>query len=146
MIASTTATTHTVIARSIFDNNVWHNFGAFHHKSGDLFDMCQNRLNFLLFVRIAKTHTFSFSINSIHLKLIFVTPTQKKVDYWFSQSVSQAISYQNTPIFWSTTHHHAQIEMNSFELADHHPPHTPHIPSTKPVLKGANRTSNTKLS
>lgn len=115
--------THTVIARSIFDNYVWHNYGEFHHKSGDLFDMCQNWLNFLLFVRIARTHTFSFSINSIHLKLIFVTPTHtKKIDYWFSQSVSQAISYQNTPIFWSTTHYHAQIEMNSFELADQHPP------------------------
>lgn len=95
--------THTVIARSIFDNNVWHNFGAFHHKSGDLFDMCQNRLNFLLFVRIAKMHTFSFSINSIHLKMIFVTPTQKKWLLILSISVTSNIISKHTHFLINNT-------------------------------------------
>lgn len=98
--------THTVIARSIFDNNVWHNYGEFHHKTGDLFDMCQNRLNFLLFVRIARTHTFSFSINSIHLKLIFVTPTHTHKKNWLlilSISVTSNIISKHTHFLINNT-------------------------------------------
>lgn len=137
--------THTVIARSIFDNNVWHNYGEFHHKTGDLFDMCQNRLNFLLFVRIARTHTFSFSINSIHLKLIFVTPThtQKKLIIDSLNQCHKQYHIKTHP--FSDQQHTIMLKLKWIPLSWQITTYPPHIPSTKPVLIGTNRTFNTTI-